>query len=88
MPNMFGGDQFHPAYHPHTELKYNQVMVGTDLWTIDFEGRKVSCESVDGSVVNYSILTGLKENHQFPEAVRKRYDFLFYNEIFEGNPEE
>lgn len=50
MPNMFGGDQFHPAYDPDTKLKENQVLVGNDLYTISIEGSggTFSCESVNG----------------------------------------
>ncbi len=48
MPNMFGGDQSHPAYDPRTKLADNQVMVGNDLYTID-EDDWVNIEHVDGT---------------------------------------
>ena len=48
MPNMFGGDQFHPAYNPSVMLAENQVLVDNDLYTIEEDGR-VHLERVDGT---------------------------------------
>lgn len=48
MPNMFGGDQFHPAYDPRTRVEANQVLVGNDLYTVNKDG-SVELERVDGS---------------------------------------
>lgn len=48
MPNMFGGDQFHPAYDPRTELTADQVMVGNRVYTRHSDGR-ITWEDVDGS---------------------------------------
>lgn len=51
MPNMFGGDQFHPAYDPRTELTARQVMVGNDLHTIEADG-SVTVEAVSGVITH------------------------------------
>lgn len=82
MPNMFGGDQMHPAYAPQTRLQPNQVVVGNDLWTIDLEGKKVTMESVDGRVVTHQILN--EQKHSFPKPVEKRLDKLFNAAAFMG----
>ena len=53
VPNMFGGDQHHPAYDPRTELRDNQVLVGNDLYTVEEDGR-VELEQVNGRRVYVS----------------------------------
>lgn len=51
MPNMFGGDQHHPAYDCKTKIKSNQVMVGNSLYTVTFNDGSVQVhvEEVDGT---------------------------------------
>lgn len=49
MPNMFGGDQFHPAYDPRSKVGPNQVMIGNVLWTADKDKQSAKWEDVDGS---------------------------------------
>lgn len=49
MPNVMGGDQFHPAYDCRTPVGEDQVLVGNTLWTADKDGRTASYEDVDGS---------------------------------------
>lgn len=48
MPNMFGGDQHHPAYDPRVPVRRDQKMVGNDLYTVSEDGTVVR-EGVDGS---------------------------------------
>jgi hypothetical protein len=49
MPNMFGGDQFHPSYDPTTKVGDNQVMIGNLLWTADGDGPTAVWEDVSGN---------------------------------------
>lgn len=51
MPNMFGGDQHHPAYNPTTKVGDHQDLVGNTLWTAEKRrGQWVFlAEEVDGS---------------------------------------
>ena len=42
MPNMFGGDQHHPAYNSRTKLGENQVLVGDDLYEIEISSKGVA----------------------------------------------
>jgi hypothetical protein len=54
MPNILGGDQFHPAYHPGVKLANNQVIIGDSLYTIvdsSKQGERVECEEVNGMKV-------------------------------------
>jgi hypothetical protein len=48
MPNMFGGDQFHPAYDCRTELRPDQVLLGNRLFTARPDGL-ADWEDVDGT---------------------------------------
>lgn len=49
MPNMFGGDQFHPAYDCRTSVGKDQVLIGNTLWTANKDGQTATYEEVDGS---------------------------------------
>lgn len=55
MPNMFGGDQMHPAYAPQSKLQSNQVVVGDDLWTVDLYNKTATKEEVSGATSIYPI---------------------------------
>jgi hypothetical protein len=48
VPNIFGGDQFHPAYMPQ-ELPEGQFVVGNIHYRVDMEKRVVNMEAVNGS---------------------------------------
>ena len=68
MPNVVGGDQFHPAYMPR-DLAENEVLVGNDLYTIvDVDRDTIDIEHVDGkgghvplSVVPKEVLDRLRK---------------------------
>lgn len=47
MPNMFGGDQNHPAYDPRRKLEKYEAMNGDTLYTLRIDGQ-VDVEEVDG----------------------------------------
>ncbi len=61
MPNMFGGDQFHPAYDPRTEIKDNQIVEGNFLYTAQPDGKTASYEGVDGSTGTCLMPQALKD---------------------------
>jgi hypothetical protein len=69
MPNMFGGDQSHPAYDPGTELEENQVLVGTTLYTV-MEGT-VMAEGVTGFNRWYS-----QTDPSLPASVKEKIEEL------------
>lgn len=72
MPNMFGGDQFHPAYDSEGRLGLNQVLVGNDLYTIEEDGR-VSVEKVCGHKSYTTIYPG--EVAKLRAALRAKGDW-------------
>lgn len=66
MPNMFGGDQFHPAYMP-TRLKPNEVMVGNIVYRIEIRDGlcQIFAEDVEGQCYEVLLLT-------CPQSVKDR----------------
>lgn len=86
MPNMFGGDQLHPAYCPR-KLEPNEVLVGNDLYTIKFEKDtfiRVDRENIDGRTLSWSgflekdgSVPSYISTAYVPDTVRKRIKRLF-----------
>lgn len=65
MPNMFGGDQNHPAYNPNFKPGPNEVVYNDLLYTYEGPG-KIKVTRVDGS---YDFLTIADA----PSVVRKKF---------------
>ncbi|MFA7717680.1 MAG: hypothetical protein WC875_03110 [Candidatus Absconditabacterales bacterium] len=66
MPNIVGGDQFHPAYKPR-QLEKNEVLVDSVLYTITIKRNKVTItyEKVDGQ-------SGYESEANAPRRVKNR----------------
>ena len=71
MPNMFGGDQFHPAYNPSVKVARNQMLLGDALWTIDIVRGVAELERIDGTGETYAI-----DSWMVPKQVKAKYKRL------------
>lgn len=65
MPNMFGGDQFHPAYNPSVKETPTTCLVGDNLYT-NVGGGFVEVENVSGGIVKISLTSA-------PAKVREKF---------------
>jgi len=70
MPNMFGGDQFHPAYNPSTRLGDNEVVVGNTAYIIFKDGR-IRYEDVNGESDYISLQSAPKEVQELHKKIMK-----------------
>jgi len=75
MPNMFGGDQFHPAYG-RSELAPNEVMIGNTVYRIINATPfiDVYAEDIDGSTRKLTL-------SECPEKVQIRAAELTLDQI-------
>ncbi len=65
MPNMFGGDQNHPAYDPRVKLNpKTELLVGDVLYTL--KNGKITEEHVNGSSGVYTLA-------QAPKPVQEHF---------------
>ncbi|MDE2188441.1 MAG: hypothetical protein KGJ35_01790 [Patescibacteria group bacterium] len=76
MPNMFGGDQMHPAYAPWSEPKKKsprRILIGNTFYEIKGSGKKmiVRVERVDGSS---SLFAG--DDEYLPAQVKRKITLL------------
>ena len=67
MPNMFGGDQLHPAYRSR-KLEQNEVLIEERLYTIQDDG-SVLFEDLNGK-------SGVCWESDIPAKVRKKMALL------------
>lgn len=72
MPNMFGGDQSHPAYMPR-ELESNEFLDGDNLYTLKDDGN-IDVEKIDGG--GYSTHMNVLPDGEMKEKFQKYLDKL------------